>query len=272
MILVNQNSMINNISNIINEKAPSVSGIVNGECRGRLWVDQTDYPRIAIVESYATGSFAFLGTYHSKDDFICLKDFLEEELLIQLKNSGYDSYEFSIDNDNLREGILDQFKHKSLQSEKEYSFRAYAIPVNPPHIPKDYQIRKVDDSFWNQLSEGQYENGDFITIRLLENWNSFEAFMNRSIAYCTIYNRRIVAVIIGTASFNRTIAIDIETEEKHRGNGLAYAMASEFIADCLEHKYIPQWDCMESNQSSYQLARKLGFERVNENTVYWFDI
>ncbi len=272
MIRVNQDTKINHVSNIINGKTPSYSGIVSGECRGRLWVDQTDHPRIAVVESYATGSFAFLGVYHTKDDFIRLNDFLKKDLLIQLKNSGYGCFEFSIDHDNLREGILDLFKQKSLQSEKEYSFRISEVPVIPPNIPKDYQLRKVDFSFWNRLCEGQYENGDFIKIRLLENWPSFEAFMDRSIAYCIIYHRRIVAVIIGTASYNRIIAIDIETEEAHRGKGLAYAMASAFIADCLEHDYIPQWDCVESNPRSYQLAQKLGFERINENTVYWFDI
>jgi hypothetical protein len=49
-------------------------------------------------------------------------------------------------------------------------------------------------------------------------------------------------------------------------------MAVEFITDCLENDYIPQWDCVESNSNSYHLAAKLGFEKVNENTVHWFPI
>jgi len=96
--------------------------------------------------------------------------------------------------------------------------------------------------------------------------------MNKSGAYCTILDNRIVAVLVGTASFNKVIAIDIETEEKHRKIGLAYAMAKEFIADCLKKGCIPQWDCVESNPSSYKLAEKLGFEKFHENTVYWFNI
>jgi RimJ/RimL family protein N-acetyltransferase len=96
--------------------------------------------------------------------------------------------------------------------------------------------------------------------------------MNKSVAYCTIFDNRIVAVLVGTASFNKVIAIDIETEEKHRRMGLAYAMAVEFVADCLKTDYIPQWDCIESNPSSYNLAEKLGFEKIHENTVYWFTI
>jgi L-amino acid N-acyltransferase YncA len=70
----------------------------------------------------------------------------------------------------------------------------------------------------------------------------------------------------------RRVPIDIETEEKHRRKGLAYAMMADFITDCNKNNYVPQWDCVESNQSSYHMARKLGFEITNENTVYWFDI
>jgi len=68
------------------------------------------------------------------------------------------------------------------------------------------------------------------------------------------------------------IAIDIETEENHRRKGLAYAMATEFIKDCLKNRLIPQWDCVESNPNSYNMAEKLGFEKIHENTVYWFNI
>lgn len=122
------------------------------------------------------------------------------------------------------------------------------------------------------LAEGKFENENFLKIRILESWYSFEDFKNKSIAYCIISENKIVAVMVGTASFNNVIAIDIETEEKHKRMGLAYAMAVEFIADCLKNGFIPQWDCVESNQNSFNMARKLGFKKMNENTVYWFNI
>ena len=122
------------------------------------------------------------------------------------------------------------------------------------------------------LSQGNYENKEFLTKRLLESWYSFEDFEKKSIAYCVLFGDRIVSVIVGTASFRNVIAIDIETEEDHRGKGLAYAMAIEFITDCLNNDYIPQWDCVESNQNSINLAEKLGFQKNHDNTVYWFDL
>jgi hypothetical protein len=172
----------------------------------------------------------------------------------------------------MRKNILEMFKDKSIQTEKEYSFRINTIPKANQGIPKGYQLRKVDKTLWNKMLQGKYENETLLKIRLLESWNSFDEFMNKSVAYCTILDNRIVAVLVGTASFKKVIAIDIETEEKQRRMGLAYAMAVEFIADCLKMGYIPQWDCVESNPSSYKLAEKLGFEKFHENTVYWFNI
>lgn len=269
MIQINKDIKLKNVTNVVNEKSPSFSGIVNQECKGKLWVDNIEVPRIAIAGSFAVGSFAFLGTYETNEDFLNLKDFLENELLYHLKINGYDCFEFSIESENIRKNILEMFKDKSIQTEKEFSFRVNAIPKNNQGIPKEYQIRKVDVILWNMLSEGKFENEDFFKIRLLESWYSFEEFENKS---STILENRIVAVMVGTACFNNIIAIDIETEEKHRRRGLAYAMAVEFIADCLKYDYTPQWDCVESNPNSYNMARKLGFEKMNENTVYWFNI
>lgn len=82
----------------------------------------------------------------------------------------------------------------------------------------------------------------------------------------------IVAVMVGTSHFNNVIAIDNETDEQYRRRGLGYAMAYKFIDDCIKNDRTPQWDCVESNPNSYNMAKKLGFEMVKENTVYWFDI
>ncbi|MDF2905463.1 MAG: acetyltransferase, gnat family [Herbinix sp.] len=272
MILIDRNNKITNVNKVVSEKSPSFSGIVNQDCKGKLWVDNMEVPRIAIVESFAVGSFAFLGVNEFIKDFVHIKMFLENELYCYLKKTGRECFEFSIESESIRDNILDLFKDKSIQTEKEFSFRAYVIPTCDQRIPREYQIRKVDNTLWNMMQEGKYENTDFITNRLLGSWHSFEDFMSKSIAYCTVWNNRIVAVMIGTACYNNVIAIDIETEEKHRRIGLSYTMAVEFIADCHKNDYIPQWDCIESNLNSYNLARKLGFEKINESTVYWVNI
>lgn len=216
MILITTDIKLKNVIHVLNEKSPSFSGIVNHECKGKLWVDNIKVPRLAIVESFAVGSFAFLGKIETNKDFLDLKDFIENQLFYHLQNNGYHCFEFSIESENIRKHILELFKDKLIQTEKEFSFRVNAIPKSNQIIPNEYEIRKVDDIFWKMLSEGKFLNEDFLRIRLLESWHSFEDFENKSIGYCTIFENRIVAVMIGTACFNHVIAIDIETEEKHK--------------------------------------------------------
>lgn len=272
MIQIDRNITLKNVTNVINEKSPSFSGIVSQECKGKLWVDEIENPRIALAESYAVGSFAFLGIYEVKEDFIKLRAFLENELFLSLKKNGYNCFEFSVESENIHKNIIELFQDKSIQTEKEFSFRAYEIPKSDLILTTGYQIRKVDDTFWKMLLEGRFENQDFLQTRILESWRSFEEFMNKSLAYCITFENSIAAVMVGTARYNNVIAIDIETEEQNRRMGLAYAIAVEFIADCLRNDITPQWDCVESNQNSYHLAKKLGLKKVNENLVYWFDL
>ena len=272
MIQITKEMKIQDITNIVNEYSPSFSGIVSRECKGKLWVDNLEKPRIAIAESYAVGSFAFLGTYEANEDFLHLKDFLENELFHYLKNNGYDCFEFSIESDKIHKNILEIFNERTIQTETEFSFRANRLPESSLNIPKEYKLVKVDDIFWSEFNAGKFKNEDFLKVRLLESWYSIDEFKNKSIAYCVILENRIVAVMVGTSSFNNVIAIDIETEEEHRRRGLAYAMAIPFIDDCLKSGRIPQWDCVESNPNSYKMAKKLGFKKINENTVFWFDI
>ena len=40
---------IKTIGNIIYEDSPSFSGIVAGECKGDIWVDDVEVPSIALV-------------------------------------------------------------------------------------------------------------------------------------------------------------------------------------------------------------------------------
>lgn len=272
MIKIDNHTKIKNVSNVVNEYSPSFSGIASQECKGELWVDQIQEPRIAIAGSYAVGGYAILGTQLTTEELMEFKVFLENELFDHLRESGHECFEFSIEGEGIRSRILDMFQDKSIETETEYSFRVNKIPDSKPVIPSEYQIKKIDSIFWDMMMNGAYDNEDFLKTRLLESWHSFEEFKSKSIAYCTLFEDRIVAVIVGTASFNKVIAIDIETEELHRRKGLAYAMAVEFIADCLKNNYIPQWDCVESNPSSYNMARKLGFEKITENTVYWFNL
>ncbi len=128
------NIRIKGYENVTNDDCPSFSGIVAGECKGDVWVDNTDNPHIAIAYSYAVGSYAFLGSISNETESSKLKDFIYNSLFSYLKEKGFNCFEYSIENDDLKPYIQKMFEEKFIQSEKEYSFR-YRENYNSSEYP-----------------------------------------------------------------------------------------------------------------------------------------
>lgn len=272
MIKVDSIYSVSNFENITNDNCPSFSGIVAGECKGDLWVDNIDNPKIAIANSYAVGSFAFLGTINNDYEYMYLNNFIKNEIFSFLKQKGINYFEFSIESDNLKPYILRMFKNKTIQREREYSFRKLEqLNVNYS-LPEGFKMQKVDYDFWKKIINGDFKNETFLTKRLLESWGSFDNFISKSIAFCITHSNNIVSVIVGTARFKNIIPIDIETDDRFKHKGYGYYLTIEFVNECINKGLIAQWDCVESNSNSLKLAEKAGFKLLKQNDVYWFDI
>lgn len=279
MIKVDDFHSLKDIHNITSLNSPSFSGIVSGECKGNVWVDNLECPNIALVESTPVGGFSFLGAIHTKEQGEHLELFLKEELFPMLKSSGVDSFEFSAEQEQVVKFIINMFQHKEIEHEQEFSYRASEL-VAPSRqsLPQEYVMHQVDDEFWEILSENgdgngnEFKNGHLLKNKIEESWYSFSDFINRSLAFCVTYENHIAAVIVGTARFNNTLAIDIETDEAHQNKGLAFALTKEFVNQCVARGLSAQWDCVESNVKSKSLVEKLGFQLIRQQTVYWFEI
>lgn len=272
MIKVDALHKIKNFKKVTKDHCPSFSGIVAGECKGNLWVDDTEAPNIAIADSYAVGSFAFLGNIQSEEAYRKLKEFINFELFPMLKAKEINYFEFTIEDDDLRKPVLKMFDDREIQKEKEFSFRKNNSMPKVPDLPEGYTIHKVDDKLWKLINEGNIENGEFLTRRIMKSWEDFNDFYKKSLSFCIMHSNKIISVIAGTARFNNNIPIDIETDETHRKKGLGLILTERFVNECVSRGLTAQWDCVESNPISKKLAEKAGFKFIKQNEVYWFGI
>lgn len=272
MIKIEHLSETCNYQDITSEACPSFSGIIAGECAGQLWVDDVVHPRIALAYSPAVGGFAFLGQIDNEEEYSRLTSTINDTIISYLKDNGYECFEFSIESENLKPYLLRLFEDKSLQVEKEYSFRRNDVIMQTYSLPKGFLMQRVDAQLWEKLRKGSYQNAALLKDRLLESWGSFGRFQEKSIAYCITDADRIAAVMIGTASFHDILPIDIEVEEEYRNQGFGYSLTIEFVNECIYRGLVPQWDCVESNLASKRLAEKAGFRLFKENEVYWFSL
>ena len=262
-----------NISSLIlHDDSPSFSGIIAGECKGELWVDDPKKPKLALVYSSAVGGFSIVGNPQNNlilEQFVL---FLNDQLFPSLKQKEVDSFEFSVESSSTQSKLLEVFSDKGIKSELEFMHRNDKIIKQPIDIPEDYKIEIVDSCFVEKSQSGKIENQKMLENRVLNSWGTYDRFLSRSIAFIALHQNKIVSVIVGTARFNDIIPIDIETDEKHRNKGLASALTQYFVNECVANKLVVQWDCVDSNTGSKQIAYKSGFKLIKKRPFFWFDI
>jgi hypothetical protein len=260
------------IGDLVYEDSPSFSGIVSGECKGSLWIDDVENPSLALVYSFAVGSYAIMGNPQKESIYDQFYSFLINDFFHKLKEKNINDFEFSVETIETQNHILAMFSDKKIYREDEFSYQKKERTVEQIQIPLEYTIAKVNSDFVDQLEHEEYENKKFIKERLLESWGTYNNFLNKSTAFVALKQKRIVAVIVGTARFRNIIPIDIETEEQHRNKGLAFALTQFFVNECTKNQMIAHWNCVDSNIASKQTAQKAGFVLIKKKPYYWFEI
>jgi len=257
-------------TNILYNDSPSYSGIVAGECKGDVWVDNKLNPTLALVYSFAVGGFSIMGDPDDTsiyDDFI---KFLREKLFAELKSNGTNYFEFSVESKRAEDRILKLFSNESINQEDEYFYRkSWTSEIG---ASDQYTITQVDTEFIERLQAGKYDNPEFLSERLLESWGTYEQFFAKGLAYVVIHESSIIAVIVGTARYQNVIPVDIEIKEDHRKKGLATTLTQYFVNECVDRGLVVQWDCVDSNIASRNTVEKIGFKLIKKRPVYWFGI
>ena len=75
-------------------------------------------------------------------------------------------------------------------------------------------------------------------------------------------NKLPVSICYAAAIADRKAEIDVFTDPRNRGLGLARLAVGKFINSCIAKKIIPNWDCFVDNTASLNTAESFGFSRI----------
>jgi predicted GNAT family acetyltransferase len=264
------NTTFSESTNILYGDSPSYSGIVAGECKGDVWVDNKVDPTLALVYSFAVEGFSIMGNPEDTSTYDELIKFLKEKLFVELKNKGIDYFEFSVESKRAEVHILKLFSNKKMNQEDEYFYRNACMGEVSEN--NHYNITQINTEFIEQLQAGYYDNPEFLSERLLESWGTYDRFLSKSLAYAATLESSIIAVIVGTARYKNVIPVDIEVNKDHSKKGLASTLTQHFVNESVERGLIVQWDCVDSNIASKRTAEKTGFSLIKKKPYYWFGI
>ena len=234
---------------------------------GWVFADSTTQPETALIWTQGNVGFYFLGTFDSQ----CTENLnrvIDTIIIPRLASKEIEYFEFSSIPPVTDADLENIFKSRKLYSWKQtvYQYRENkAVPSIIPHEGRLCDIKDVGKKY-------PVENMDFVNDKILNYWDSIDAFHAKANGYCIIIDNIAVSLAITGWIAGNTHEISIETVENYRRKGFAKICASALINCYLQKGYLPHWECETANIASAKLAQGFGFTKLNDYLCYGFKV
>jgi GNAT superfamily N-acetyltransferase len=94
----------------------------------------------------------------------------------------------------------------------------------------------------------------------ITDFNSVQDFIRRGIGFVALDGDTVMGVAYSSLVCSTGIEVSIFVDEPYRQQGIATALGSRLVLECLRQNLRPNWDA--ANPESCKLAKKLGFIQV----------
>lgn len=238
-----------------------VLSVLDGNFPGRIFVDQREHPRTALVWAVSRWSY-LVGSPTNEVFFRHLPELVTETLIPAAKELHMDHFEMYLPADCQWTAIFEQTMtavdlHK--HEEMIFSLDAELFRRNrvDPILDEGVVISPVDTPILEP---------EVINI----SWIPAEARTRTTFGFMVTDGKSPLSLCRsnGFISGNRFM-VDVETfDTAHRQRGYARSAGTALIDLCLEKKLHPFWETTEDNIGSQKLASRLGFVRREHYPVY----
>jgi len=249
---------------------PEALAVIEGNNPGWVFADDPNTPRTALVWAQGIEGFYLVGDPGSTPFLEYLDGTIDQVLGPRLQHLGVTWLEVS-GGEKWNPVIENTFENRDLESSQQwvYKLKSEGQAATQPETVGDCRLHRIDRRLLADLSA---TNEEFLHAKLALFWGSEGAFLRAGLGYVLACGEEIACLCFSGFVAGNTHAIDVETKASHRRKGYARAVATAFIAECVERHLQPHWDCMAENVASLQLAEKLGLARSHTYTLYSFPL
>ena len=103
----------------------------------------------------------------------------------------------------------------------------------------------------------------------ISDFDSAEDFEDRGIGFAAMAGEEVAGTAYSSLVCSKGIEVSIFVGEKHRRQGVATALASRLVLECLRRGLRPNWDA--ANPESCRLALKLGFTFIEQYDAHYVE-
>lgn len=221
---------------------------------GRAWVDNKKNPTVAIV---VVADFCYLfGCILSDKIKFTIDELIEKcrgKIIVTDDSSWVSIIESHYPNH------LKRFSRYSIKKEVGV-FQKNILNAYIDAVSSEFHICRINESLYFKVLE------DNFMADCCSNYASLEEFLEHGIGYAIVHNGEIISAASSYCYCEGSIEITIGTKDEYRRKGLALAVASKLILDCMERNIYPRWDA--ANMESVALAEKLWYHFDKEYEAY----
>lgn len=238
---------------------PVIFSVIEGNIPGKLYVDDIDNPQSAFL--YPKDSFFYVAGASDNSKFNGeLYEMIFEDIL-KSSNEG-ELVLFSVSEGwriTLDELLKDKAAIKIARKTFTFNQSMYlGNRINPGEkLTHGYQLVPLNHEIAKK-------------IEVTKSWRTVEDFLDKGIGYAILKGNDLVSACYSIYLGKGEAEVDIFTDEKYRGMGLAKITATAFIDGCISKKIKPSWSCWPFREASYNLAKSIGFqEKQDVQAHYW---
>lgn len=213
---------------------------------GRIYVTDPEEPLSAMA---FVGGFAFLAGEADRELIVNKPDGF---VIMVPQNEGWSEL--------IEECYPDARKVIRYAIRKDTVFDKEDLARRAASIPEGYVLKKIDQDIYDLCIK------DPVTADFVSAFGSKEKYLELGLGMVILKDGKIVSGASSYTRYKEGIEIEVDTVESERRKGLASAVCSALILECLGKGLYPSWDAHDMN--SVQLARRFGYEYDHEYVAY----
>ena len=245
-----------------------IDSIAEGNTCGRAWrLASGDEPPLVVLWDQGN-NIIHLSCGRTTEGLVTeaaslLTDRVRDEALA----GGLDYFRVSPGSPDLESALPSVLPGYDLESEGRlfYALPDECPPLDSPPVPDGVVVVPITRSLLTDSGAGGIH---LVKAEIDWMWPSFERFYETGFGHVALLDNRVAGWCTSEFVSARACGLGIEIAEEHRGKGIGTAIARAAIEECRSRGIQPHWEARPGNLASMRVAEKLGFEQVDEMTLW----